>query len=665
MILKISKLLTTALLLAVSFNDSYCMDNNNNNNLIHQYNNNSHEERYNKNMDKIISLSDRIDNIQHNIIFTHMQIDNWKKSSPEIKKAYPCDTLFTKLEYLNNNLTEQKLNFYKQIDILFNYTFANNDKISKLETWDINLLKKLNDILHISKVKIQDAICRRINYKSDDDKQRIKDKILEKIEGLEINNQYEFRSQYSRIFRKIFEQYKIDNIYNNINELKCNDEQKKHILTQIFSSVKYNQIICFLDFGKLYGKFRHNYYNYIVNDAQIQDKLANHKINTDTSNILYQILNNIENNNESDENIKEFFNSHIGIDYEKLKMFFTFGNNQELNYISSILKNNKVKDYVVKQAITRKLEPDILEYHKKFCESYHDTFENCVHPIHENEFKTKYLKKITESISFTKRLYINSIDIDFEKAAYYNTFKRNIANTLKDYIKDMEQYLDNRLQEMTSADNLNKAYIEYLDNTFYPILNNINNKNNLNKNIKLFFDNFIGDRFVKISRIFNIKNNQVLDNINLILQNNDVRTYVLKKLITEAFEMNIFTNRNMLFQGVNDPSTDRVHPANNNDFKIAYLNYMNRITNMTKEKIDNIELCINNIIAINTMQANIKNTLIEYVNSMKQYIDNRLLELTSENTLNNTYTEYLNCYKNKSDVNNSNNQSDNNNTNNK
>ena len=57
MILKISKLLTSSLLLTVNVNSSYCMDanvNSINNNLINQYNNKLHEEKYKKNMDNII-----------------------------------------------------------------------------------------------------------------------------------------------------------------------------------------------------------------------------------------------------------------------------------------------------------------------------------------------------------------------------------------------------------------------------------------------------------------------------------------------------------------------------------------------------------------------------------------------------------------------------------
>ena len=100
------------------------------------------------------------------------------------------------------------------------------------------------------------------------------------------------------------------------------------------------------------------------------------------------------------------------------------------------------------------------------CKSYY----GCV--ICENEFKNEYLEAMKKYCKHALYLYSREQQ-NFEKAGFYNTFKRNIANTLKNYIHDMEHYIDNRLLEITNKNNIHNVYTEYLN--YYKNKSNVNN----------------------------------------------------------------------------------------------------------------------------------------------------------------------------------------------
>ena len=55
---------------------------------------------------------------------------------------------------------------------------------------------------------------------------------------------------------------------------------------------------------------------------------------------------------------------------------------------------------------------------------------------------------------------------------FTNTIQGDISNILREYIRDIEQYVDNRIKELKDKNTVNDAYKEYLN--CYKDVNNIN-----------------------------------------------------------------------------------------------------------------------------------------------------------------------------------------------
>ncbi len=477
MISKISKSLTTALLLAVSFNNSYSMNTNN----VEQNN-----YSYENNIDNIILGVNHINDTLYNIKFTNMQIDSWNRSSSEIKNAFPCNTLFTKLQYLQNNLVNQQLNLNQQIRNLFNLIFAdNNDNISSLfESWDINLLKKLNDILHLPQFKyyvLQGRIDEQLG--NDSEIKNIKNKILSSITS-EIDPSKKLHKKYTEIINNIFQKYYNDtrNFQSKMSTLS-NESNVADLRINMIREIKefftlYNNFYTPIAISVQRQKFLERYYyDNIINDEQIKNALR-------TNTLSYKILNNLKANNNVDTNIEQFFNNYIGDNYNLIySNIFNIDNEQILDDINLILQDDKVKDYLAIGAIKAKLDVDIDK--RRFFKGPDDPspdIDNRV-PASKKDFINSYLK-FAEYFINTRKDKINGIRERINQInSNNNPIKQNIKNILKKCINNRVKYLDSRLQEI--YDNLDNIYTEYWVYHYTHLDTNTNthvNANNSNNN---------------------------------------------------------------------------------------------------------------------------------------------------------------------------------------
>ncbi len=187
----------------------------------------------------------------------------------------------------------------------------------------------------------------------------------------------------------------------------------------------------------------------------------------------------------------------------------------------------------------------------------------------------------------------------------------------------------------------------------HQILNNININNNVNENIKYFFNTYIGNKYNGIFGLFHIKNIQLFDDIKAILDNNIVKEYLAIGAIQSILDIDL-DKRRFFKGGVDDQGVDN-KPANYNQFKDYYLKYVkNFIDNKYKHNINNIRNYINNTIKDytsnpcftieNISRKNmIKDQLNTCINDREQYLNQKLQEITDN--IGNIYQEYLDSYK--------------------
>lgn len=175
------------------------------------------------------------------------------------------------------------------------------------------------------------------------------------------------------------------------------------------------------------------------------------------------------------------------------------------------------------------------------------------------------------------------------------------------------------------------------------ILSNLTNNNNVETNVKQFFDNYIGNEFDKVLNIFSINDNQILNDIRSILQNNDVKEYLKIGSVKEKLSIAIRENHKLFFNGSNDSPSGK--PYDIKEFKEQYKFIMAGIIKVRINEINNIRDNLNNINTSHSqVKQNIQDILTQYINDREQYLNNILEQITSDNYMDDVYQDYVDYY---------------------
>ena len=470
MISKISKLLTATLLLAVSFNNSYAINNMN----LAQDN-----YSYENNMDNVLLNVNQFNNAYNNrqVILNYMT--QWINSSPQMQLNSQLGNTLNMLQFHNQQMVNTTLNFNTQMKMLYDNVFANNygNILSLFAAWDLNMLNKLNNIFSLQQVK-QYISQWRIEKKLSNEINEIGQRLVNRIQQHGINDPNQLDNECYEVINSIFRKYyeRIEIFYNTIDNhfLNDNEQQRRNIVDIMRNNLKesFNQRYNYINV--LFNNVVNNRNN-IINSIQVQHALnQNNNINIDINvhhdnvdNVFHQILTNINQNHEVNANIKQFFDNYIGDKYDKVFNIFNINDNQELNDIKEILKNNTVKDYLAIGAIRDRLDINLDK--RRFFKGGIDDQGNDNDPADYETFKNHYLNYMEHFINNYKdnikniiRIYIDNINSN------HNQIKQDIKTVLNQCIDDREQYLNNRLQQI--RDNIDNTYQEYLNS--YGIGNN-------------------------------------------------------------------------------------------------------------------------------------------------------------------------------------------------
>ena len=364
--------------------------------------------------------------------------------------------------------------------------------------------------------------------------------------------------------------------------------------------------------------------------------------------------------------IKMLYNNVFANNYSNILSLFATWNFNMLNKLNNVFNLQPVKQYISQGRIRTSLNNEI------------DTIgQMLVNRIQQSEIDNpnqlydKYLEvvnsifcKYYERIAELKKTINNHFFIDNHFFNDNEQHRRNIVDMIKDNLiksfTQREKYIDTLYYNVISDNYYNNIINSFqvqiqnalnqnnninidvhhnnADNVFHQILTNINQNHEVNANIKQFFDNYIGDKYEKVSNIFNINDNQELNDIMSILQNNTVKDYLEIGAIQGRLDVDL-DKRRFFKGGVDDQGNDN-NPADYDTFENHYLGYMKYFIDKYKSNITNI---INNIDPNdNPIKQDIKNILNQCVNNREQYLNNKLQEIN--NNIGNTYQEYLNSY---------------------
>ena len=206
-------------------------------------------------------------------------------------------------------------------------------------------------------------------------------------------------------------------------------------------------------------------------------------------------------------------------------------------------------------------------------------------------------------------------------------------------------YNNRQVQNTLIQNNSTNAIENHGRSIFSKIVNNLEDKHEVNKNVKQFFDDYIGNNYNKIFYIFSINNNQNLHNINLILLYNEVQNYLSIGSIKENLIRDIKLMHKLFFKGVQDPSDNRIKPAKKGKFKRDYLEAMTDTIKMRTKQIEQIKDYINCTNANTQTKRNIKTLLNKCIQKREKYLNHILKKITSDEHINNVYRDYLSYYK--------------------
>ena len=169
---------------------------------------------------------------------------------------------------------------------------------------------------------------------------------------------------------------------------------------------------------------------------------------------FYEILNNITEDKNVDETIKQFFNDYIGDNCGQIyKIFNSDNSEQDFNDINSILQDNRVQQYISIGVVKDKLKTAITKIY--------ETFESTKQSEYELNFKLKseYLRILSVEYDIISKSKNNIMNIN--KEIYNGKIGKNIYDILEQCIFSKRLYLDSKLNEINNY-NLKNICLKYI-----------------------------------------------------------------------------------------------------------------------------------------------------------------------------------------------------------
>lgn len=364
--------------------------------------------------------------------------------------------------------------------------------------------------------------------------------------------------------------------------------------------------------------------NFVKNINMQTDMLFNN-MNTHFNNISKQmdmLFNNMRSQFDNiNKQMDRLFNDVFTNKSNHMPSCFASWNTNRLNGFNSILYRTNIKPYVIQLRIEPRLN---------------------------NTNRTQQIinqRSVQNSFKNNNAAYKPNNIVNFRQN---NLRRRNYPSEQYTNVSSNNRYNHNnrQVQNILTYNNHINTIENHGHNVFSQILNNLEDKYEVDKNVKQFFNDYIGDNYNKIFHIFRTNNNQSLHNINLILLYNEVQNYLSIGSIKENLTRDIKLMHKLFFKGVQDPSDNRIKPAKKGTFKKNYLETMTDTIKIRTKQIEQIKYYINCTNADTQTKRNIKTLLNKCIQKREQYLNHILGKITSDKHLNNVYRDYLSYYKN-------------------
>ena len=351
--------------------------------------------------------------------------------------------------------------------------------------------------------------------------------------------------------------------------------------------------------------------------------------------------------------IKMLYDNVFSNNYSNILLLFAVWDFNMLNKLNNVFNLQQVKQYISQWRIETRLNNEINEIEQRLVNRIQQHGINDPNQLNNEYFEVidSIFRKYYEGVE----TFNNTIDNHFwnDNEQQRRNIVNMIRNNLKESFNQRHNYINTLFNNVVNNRNniINSVQVQNAlnqNNVFYQILTNIKQDHEIGDNIKQFLDNYIGDKYDKVSNIFNINNDQELNYIILILQENIVKIYIILDFIKNDIKPTLHETHKMFFKGMNDPSKDN-NPASEDTFKTQYLSCMKDAMDVIKGEVNDISERLDDVNVNNNTDKKIvikdilKQCYTKHINDNINYI---LKMITKDQRIDNVYQDYLNYYAN-------------------